>query len=227
MAMFLHVLDDHLMDFQVEISHLTLLLRSHAWLLLNRSLSNLALDFEQSSNFIQESIDDYYYSMRIRIDTNSLDEYCELFGRQMAIALIVPFLLARKISFDDGFTRAVWSAYTSFGIAWRLLDDLNDIEQDMLTGTRSSVYVLLPRELKDLWDKKPELKDEGNDSGRNPILDYLLKENIIGFIENRIRAELDSAISTSERCRMQGLAQEFRCLVGPLKNQSVWTSLSG
>jgi hypothetical protein len=42
MAMFLHSLDDHLVDGQVSVTPLTLFLRSQAWTIMTRAFCNLA-----------------------------------------------------------------------------------------------------------------------------------------------------------------------------------------
>jgi hypothetical protein len=124
--------------------------------------------------------------------------------------------LTKKITFGKKFTRDIQTAYGSFGIAWRLLDDIKDIKKDMVEGAKSSVYICLPENLKNLWDKNTENKNSGC---AKVILDYVLENSLIDRIKERICSELESAASIADRCNMTGLAGEFRCLLKPLKNR--------
>ena len=136
MAMFLHAFDDHLTDGQLPITHLALLIRSQSWMIMNRAFGRLARGVERGSAIVRDFIDDYYSSVATSDGTKSLDSYCDLFRKQMATWFVVPVLLARRMSTDEEFSRSIQAAYSSFGIAWRLIDDLQDIEKDMMKGVR-------------------------------------------------------------------------------------------
>ncbi|MGO9571492.1 MAG: hypothetical protein ACLP5H_28550 [Desulfomonilaceae bacterium] len=127
MAMFLHSLDDHLTDRQIPVSPLTLLLRSQAWTIMNLACCNLAEGEPAGERTVRSFIDDYYSSIQDSKGLKSLDSYCDLFRRQMAIGMIAPILLSMKLTGISDFTRDIEIAYGSFGIAWRLLDDIKDI----------------------------------------------------------------------------------------------------
>ena len=122
MAMFLHAFDDHLTDGQLSVTHLNLLMRSQSWMIMSQAYERLAKGVKNGADIVRAFIDDYYSSIAIS-DDRSLDGYCAIFRKQMATTLVVPVLLARKICQDEEFSRAIQSAYSSFGIAWRLLDD--------------------------------------------------------------------------------------------------------
>ncbi|MGA2465913.1 MAG: hypothetical protein ABSH06_16365 [Thermodesulfobacteriota bacterium] len=117
MAMFLHSLDDHLTDGQVSVSPLTLLLRSQAWTIMNRAFCNLAEGVPAGERTFRNFIDDYYSSIQDSKGLKSLDSYCDLFRRQMAIGMIAPILLSMKMTGLSDFTRDIEIAYGSFGIA--------------------------------------------------------------------------------------------------------------
>lgn len=187
-------------------------------MIMTDALSHLVRGLDKGSLIIQRFIDDYYSSMESGEDNDSLDHYCHSFIRQMGIALIVPAMLSRKVSTDRSFALAIQSAYGSFGVAWRLLDDINDIEKDMLIASHSSVYVALPEDLKFLWDNLPESSDATRSSFRRKILDHIQRKNIARHIEDRICSELESSVRICEHYNMQGLANEFRCLVKPIKS---------
>ena len=214
MAMSLHSLDDHINDKEMYASHLTLLLRSQAWLIMNNAFIWLA-GVDEGHEIVQGFIDDYYSSINDPEETESLDSYCDLFRKQMATWLIVPVLITKKITVNEEFTDAMQGAYGSFGIAWRLLDDIKDIETDMMKGVHSSIYNCLPENIRKLWDKN-EISESDNDSScYDIILDYIRKNGVINSIRQRISKELESAASIFEYHRMTGLAEELRSLLMP------------
>jgi len=218
MAMFLHALDDHLTDGQLPVTHLTLLMRSQSWMIMKEAFKKLARGVDQGTAIVSDLIDDYYSSISKSDGTHSLDSYCNFFRKQMATWLIVPMLLARKITAEEEFSRSIQSAYYSFGIAWRLLDDLQDIEKDMRKGIHSSLYICLPKGIRKEWNGVKEEKAHGNGGSAGQVLNYVLSSGIIDRIRQRVCSELESAASIADSCNMSGFADELRCLLEPLKN---------
>jgi len=220
MAMFLHALDDHLTDHQLPVTHLTLLLRSHSWMTMNNALSSLADGIVGGQKIIQRFIDDYYYSIRSTDEIESLDRYCDRFRKQMATWLIVPFLMTQKMTADEEFSDAVQSAYGSFGLAWRMLDDIKDIEVDLINGVQSSIYVCLPKDIQNCRGRQSGGEKKGIHSRYVQAgLNYIFQNNVIEEIKERICSELKSAASIADNYHMTDLANEFRCLYSPLANQ--------
>ena len=215
MALLLHPLDDHLNDGQIPISHLALLFRSQAWMIMNDALKKLANGIDGGHEIVKSLINNYYSSIVDAKESPSLDHYCDNFKKQMATWLIVPSLLIKGIHNDLKMTEAIQSAYESFGIAWRLLDDINDLKTDVKKGDHSSVYICLPEKIKDYWDKDTE---EINNKYDNIIFNYILENGIIEQIRRKIYSELESAASITNYCNMKGLANQFLCLLRPLKN---------
>jgi hypothetical protein len=218
MAMFLHAIDDHLADHQVPVTHLTLLLRSQSWMVMNYAFGKLATAVDRGTEIVDHFIDDYYWSIYNSDGVESLDSYCGLFRKQMATALIVPVLVAKRRMADEEFVRSIRAAYESFGIAWRLLDDLQDIEKDMMKGVHSSIYVCLNEDLRGWWDKDTEEKKNQNNDYVRSILSYVLEKRVIDSIKERACRELESAASIADSYSMPGLADELRCLLKPLRN---------
>ena len=218
MAMFLHAFDDHLTDGQLPITHLALLMRTQSWMMMNRAFESLARGVEKGAAIVSDFIDDYYSSIGTSDEMESLDSYCALFRKQMATWLIVPVLMAKRINANEEFARSVQAVYSSFGIAWRLLDDLQDIEKDMMRGVHSSIYVCLNRDLRGWWDKDPKKKKDRNKKYVQTILRYVLEKNVIDSIKDRACSELESAASIAGSCSMSGFADELRCLLRPLRN---------
>ena len=61
------------------------------------------------------------------------------------------------------------------------------------------------------------MEDKNNGLARI-ILDYVLENKLIDRVKNRICSELECAASVADFYSMIGLADEFRCMVSPLKN---------
>jgi len=221
MAMILHSLDDHINDGELRASHLTLLLRSQAWMMMIDSLKSLSGGANNSKRIISDFIDDYYSGILASDDPETLDNYCTLFKKQMATWLIVPVLLSKIINKDDSFSNDVQAAFESFGIAWRLLDDINDIHLDMKNGTHSAVYICLPGEAKKLWDQNKKNGLSAEDASHDTILNHIINTRLIEKIHKKICRELQSAVLISEKINLVGLADELRCLLSPLKDRQI------
>ena len=219
MAMILHSMDDHISDKEIPASHLTLLLRSQSWVIMNNSFTGLADGVDGGYEIVQGFIDDYYSSIYDPEEIESLDSYCDLFRKQMATWLIVPVLMTKRMTTDEDFIDAIQIAYGSFGIAWRLLDDIMDIKIDMKNGTHSSIYICLPENIREFWDKN-EMTESNNDSScYDIILDYIHKNGVINRTQQRIAKELELAASISENHNMIGLAGELRSLLIPFRDK--------
>jgi hypothetical protein len=210
MALFLHPLDDHLNDGQLPATHLHLLLRSQAWRRMHTALAPLAAAVDGGDTIVQRFIDDYYASIATPPARTSLEGYCTHFRKQMATWLIVPVLMARRQALDEDLAAGLQRAYESFGIAWRLLDDLQDIAPDRRNGTRSAVYYGLPAELQPAWPRST------SPAGcRDRVADYLAVHAVADLIAARIGRELTSAAALADDLEMPGLAAELRALGRP------------
>lgn len=216
MALFLHPLDDHLIDGQLPATHLNLLLRSQAWCRMHTALNPLADGVANGDTIVRDFIDDYYASIGAPPASATLDGYCAHFRRQMATWLIVPTLMARRQVPGNAFAEALQDAYESFGIAWRLLDDLQDIEPDRQSGTPSAVYFSLPDDLRPEWKRAGT---EGLAPRSDRVVDYLAAHAVPDAIEARIHAELSSAAATAVELGMGGLAAELLALRQPFQER--------
>ena len=216
MALFLHLLDDHLNDGQLEASHLALLLRSQAWRRMHQALERLSADIATGADIVQKALDTYYGSIGTPPATATLEGYCAHFRSQMATGMIVPLLMASKMTCDGAFKDALETAYGSFGVAWRLLDDWQDLEEDIQSRSHSAAYFCSPEEIRRLWDDALE----GDPVKRQQTIKSWLHRHGIGDrLKRKISAELTSAASLLAKIHMAGLADELRCLAGPLSNE--------
>lgn len=214
MALFLHPLDDHLNDGQLPATHLNLLLRSQAWRRMHAALPPLAAAVPGGTALVQRMIDNYYTSIGKAPPQANLDGYCAHFRHQMATWLIVPALLARQGLADPDGAAALEKAYASFGIAWRLLDDLHDIESDRRSGTPSALYFCLPEQLRAEW-RFSEAPDEP--PSRLDRIGVFMETHALGdTILARAAAELTVAAAIAAAHDLSGLALEFEALSRPL-----------
>ena len=213
MALLLHPLDDHLCDGQLPVTHLNLLIRSQAWVIMTNAMRDLAAGLVDGNQIVADLIDDYYSGINSSEDISSLDRYVDLFRKQMATGFVVPVLLSKKITANGEFAAAIQSVYGSFGIAWRLLDDINDIEADMMTGSKSAIYACLPESLKKCWEKDNKEKIIGD---YESILNYVVANDAVEKIVNRIHIELESGAATADKYGLTVLADELECLAKPL-----------
>lgn len=219
MALLLHPLDDHLNDNQWPATHLALLVRSQSWMIMNNALRLLASNIDGGEEIVAGFLEDYYSSISSSKDITSLDSYCHHFRNQMATGFITPALIIKKMNGnDDEYAHAIQTAYGSFGIAWRLLDDINDIQIDMKNRANSAVYVCLPDHIRGYWKQQSSGEPDKRDEYSKVVLEYILKNGVVERITERICHELDSAASISDNYKLPGLADEFHCLLSSLED---------
>ena len=212
MALFLHPLDDHLADGQLPASHFHILLRSQAWSRMTTAFDHLSREVPDGGEIVRSYIDDYYASIESPPRVDSLDGYCRHFVKQMATGMIVPALMAAKISSEYEFAPALEEAYGAFGIAWRLLDDLRDMAVDMATGSHSAIYFGMSAEARQLWD---QVSKDNNSIAYKKIRSVVFDSGIWETVVERIATELTSAATLLDAIELEGLAEELRCLAEP------------
>lgn len=208
-AMLLHLLDDHLIDGELPTTHLTLLVRSQMWMVLNQILDELTEGSADNSALVKNCIDAYYAGIESSKPIDSLDAYCEHFKLQMGFGYIAPVLLSTRMTADDHLVAMVRGAFGSFGCAWRLLDDLHDVAVDVQTNARSAVYVCLPEHIQRQWD----------DARAGLVYEAVVEEKIGERIVNRICEELRAASMLADASNIKGYARELRALAEPLRKR--------
>ena len=216
MAMLLHSLDDHLVDGDVPVSHLALMIRGQAWLRMNECVERFCADLPGGIDIARGLAGEYYGGITEQEDPPSLDAYCGLFRKQMATWVIMPVLAARKTGGDAAFVDGVKSLYESFGVAWRLLDDLQDLGDDIEKGSHSAVYTCLDGRGRSLWDGLPRGGTDNSRPDAGLLIAHIEMQGIPGIIAGRIITELDAAAGTADRLGLQGLSAEFRALAAPV-----------
>ncbi len=217
MSLFLHSLDDHLNDGDIPSSHLMLLLRSQAWLLFNKAIAEFAVE-KNEHDIARFLINDYYIGICTENALSGLDEYCNRFKKEMSTMNIIPVLSAKRISRSADFADEIKKAMESFGIAWRILDDIQDAEEDINSGRHTALYYSLPENVKNLWDAKRGNVSENSETGiREEIYKELERGRIAECLIERIIRELDEARKTVDALGMHGMAEQYREIGAPIQ----------
>jgi hypothetical protein len=217
MSLFLHSLDDHLNDGNISPSHLLLLLRSQAWLLFNKAIDKFT-DRKDEYDIAHFLINDYYGGISTVAEPSGLDEYCNRFKKEMSTVNVMPVLSAKKITGRADFADEIKKAIESFGIAWRILDDIQDAEEDIAEGRHTALYYSLPRNAKNLWDAARNNAGENSKTGiGEEIYRELERGRIAEILIQRIIRELDEARKTVEALEMHGMAEQYRAIGAPIE----------
>jgi hypothetical protein len=212
LAYFLHMLDDHIADGQIPISHLLLQLRTHAWTRFTQTAAQLALPLENGSAIIQTTLDRYFAGIHDRRAVEGLAAYTEQFRQQLSTTLVMPLVIAHR---TGSAIVPMQQSYEAFCIAWRLLDDLRDCAEDTFAGQKSAIYHLLTPQYQALWaecvgqdDTAPAWRSLKSHLETSGILPTLVQETI-GYLE--------TAAQQAETAGLVPYAQEMLALSLPLK----------
>jgi hypothetical protein len=209
-AMFLHSLDDHLNDGDIPASHLALLLRSTSWMRFNECIQYFTEKMPESKVIAKNLINDYYSGMMIDNMHASLEQYCARFKKQVATGLIMPLCTTTLMGIDDPIVHHIQHSYESFGVAWRLLDDIQDIEEDIKNRVQTAIYCSMPQKYSNLWNI------EENNTRFEKIASLLMKEGIIYNIIQKIYNEMKKAEILAIKAGLAELAVEFSELNRPI-----------
>ncbi len=218
-AMLLHLLDDHLNDNDLPATHLNLLIRSQLWVFMNRALDDIGHADASARLIAQRFIDEYYASIGHNDGVDSLETYGAHFTQQMAMGFIAPVLMSRRLGGSDLLMADVKSCYGAFGRAWRLLDDLKDMVDDMATDTKSAVYFCLPQTARRFWHAIRRTSCREKDEAMRCVIESIQDQNAIERIVSMICRELHMAATMAESLAMGRYADELRGLAVPLQAQ--------
>jgi hypothetical protein len=211
MAYFLHMLDDHLADGQIPVSHLMLQLRTQAWMRFTQGAEQLVPEEAERESLIYGWINRYFSGVHGPDSVDSLAAYCEQFRQQLSTTLVLPMILADRTGHHAA---DVQEAYEAFCIAWRLLDDLRDCQDDALAGEMSGVYYLLPLEERQVWLSCRGL--EPMSGVWQELARYLELSGVLQAVVGEILGWLAIAQSAAVRANLPGYAEELRQLALPL-----------
>jgi len=111
----------------------------------------------------------------------------------------------------------VRKAMESFGVAWRILDDIRDIRKDVRKHVRTAVYLSLPEAGRALWDV---ISSKAGPCEADDVLDDLAgvmaDAGILPDLIEKISRELDTAAGAAGSAGLAGLVREFNVMKEPL-----------
>lgn len=214
MALFLHIFDDHLVDGELPMGFLPLQIRTAAWQRFHRYTELVFEHFSSGRDIPDYFLNEYFAGVCDPSPPDTLEDYEHRFRKQIATWLIHPYHFVHHGGKEkaDLFRRA----YESFGVAWRILDDIWDIEVDALQGVRTAVYYLLDDEARRAWLERPLNPESAASIQRS------LKENgVLDQLLNRIHNELSDAIEISGKIGLD----EFGDELSRMRNALRWEGL--
>ncbi len=211
MAYFLHMLDDHLNDGQIPVNHLMLQLRTQTWMRFIQGAEQLVLSERRRESLIYCWVNRYFSGVHGLEPADSLAAYCEQFRQQLSTTLVLPMIVADRTSHNAA---DVQEAYEAFCIAWRLLDDLRDCQDDALAGEMSGIYYLLTLEQRQAWLSCRGL--EPTSLQWQALAQQLELSGVLQIVVKEILAWLAISESAANRANLPGYAGELRQLALPL-----------
>lgn len=132
-ALLLHLLDDHLCDGQLGCTHALLQLRTRAWSDYEAAITRLAEGLAGGEHFVRSQLARYFAAVERPRGAISLDEALARARGEMATWVIVPALCVWRL--DGALARdALVDALERLFVAWRIVDDLDDVEDDLRSG---------------------------------------------------------------------------------------------
>jgi hypothetical protein len=151
LSLFLHLWDDHLCDGQLRVDIGRLQLRTTAWQTFTSTARDLCDLVRLSPGIIDEHVNEYLSSQSERGPVVDLQDYLQRFSRQVAIWTIVPRLLDHWLGHEDE-ENSLQRVIDRFACCWRLLDDIQDIHIDLLSGSPNAVWYELDSNGRERWD---------------------------------------------------------------------------
>ena len=152
LALFLHLWDDHLCDGQLPVDLLRLQVRTQAWQSYAAAAHRLADKVAPVTRIVEDHIDRYLTASQANGDVDDFDAFCRRFTDQIAIWTLVPGLLGQATGGEPA-AIALRQVVESFSLAWRLLDDLQDIDRDLMAGVQSAVWHCLDASGRGAWQR--------------------------------------------------------------------------
>jgi hypothetical protein len=216
MAMFLHLFDDHLQDGHLRCDPLRLQLRTAAWLRLEdavRRLHDDRLDLKAAWN---AEVERYFAAIHHPPAVTDLDGYCARFRDQMATCLGIPMLTHLRLGKKQN-AAALRQILCGLGVAWRLLDDVQDAYADLFSGEQTSIYILLDEAGRMDWQRVREAGPESHEKWLR-LVESCFRSGLFKGILSRCCAELEEAAQLSLQAGWEGLGVELRQLRHPVND---------
>jgi hypothetical protein len=132
----------------------------------------------------------------------------------MALLALAPWLLGARLHGEEAAVAAA-RVVESAGVAWRLVDDLEDVEADLARGTSTVVRLLLDDPGTAFWDRAAggaRLDGEG----QRQLAGHLARSRVAPQLGARAALELGQAADLVRARGWRGLGDELAELARPL-----------
>ncbi|TGK08596.1 hypothetical protein EHO60_14670 [Leptospira fletcheri] len=207
-ALLLYSLDDHLVDQSLKTTHSLLQLRTQTWERYSQAGRLFAKEIHGGISVRDDFVDRYFNSVRDDSYMETLEAYLDRFRLRMATCSLQPYLLARSFMTREQ-AESVLKMYEAFGIAWRLLNDYQDLEKDLENDTFSSMTYFL---------SNADAMDWGS-RGRSRILSCFENFGLEFKISDRINSYLKEAARIASELFLDHYANcllSMRILIEPI-----------
>ena len=151
LSLFLHLWDDHLSDAQLPPNLMRLQLRAVAWERYHAAARALAAKVPSGDEIVTRLINGYLTSCHQPPPATDQKSFCDRFVRQIGIWLVVPTLLGH-LTGGPNVARELCAVIEAFAVAWRMIDDVQDINKDIVSGQQNAVWFELNAPGRQMWE---------------------------------------------------------------------------
>lgn len=220
-ALFLHLWDDHLCDGQLAPDFVRLQLRTVAWQRFESGARALARVRGRDTAPVDAAIDRYFRSGPVagkgRPQVGDLAAYLDRFRDEVAIWTLVPALLEEPTERHPAGHLA--AAVEHFSLAWRLLDDIQDTYEDVLTENHSAVWWACDDSLRSKWDSCHAAR--GEPRSFTELLAAFEKTGLVNSLLARTHEHLDLARGAAGAAGCPHLAADLATMRSGLANSPI------
>ncbi len=213
LALFLHLWDDHLADGQLAKNALRQRIQQIGW----RHFERNTCSFLQQTSGVKPTLFDrhvarYKKSISTPCPKNRLSSYCDHFRKQIATWTLIPYAVGHGEGGKNA-GRDLSRIIELFSTAWRLVDDWEDIDEDIVAGSHSSVYLLLDQEGRSAWDSC-SVNNAGekklDDQSWLQVMQHAGRCGVEDQLAAAIGQNLDDAAACADQNAWTDLADEIR-----------------
>ena len=162
LSLFLHLWDDHLCDGQLPLDLLRLHFRTLAWQRFASEGRRLCELSGLDPQAFDEHAAPYLRSLHAPAPVSDVDAYCRRFVEQVSIWTLVPRALGLRAGGGEG-SEGLRRMVEDFAVAWRLLDDVQDVHEDLLSEEATAVWLELDESGRGLWAECRRLTRAGGE----------------------------------------------------------------
>ena len=222
MAMFLHSIEDHLIDGELSPDILILLIHAEAWRIYRTNLDKISEFTGTNKDYIDKYLDRYFSSICSDPENPTLEDYCAHFRNQMANITLLADLCAVSVNIEEDKKADMLESFECFGIAWRLLDDINDFEEDFASGTRNACFYALDSGGQSLYESiSGQKRGQSPDTtqARNTLIQHMDTEKTLITIIDAIISYLKRGAEAAFRSGINGFGEELLEMASPIEKK--------